>query len=258
MSLPRSGIRAAAFALAFMLPAAQADTLTIVADEWCPYNCEPGSDKPGFMIEIAQKVLGEAGHSIEYSNMPWSRAIEESRRGKFSAIVGAARDDAPDFIYPSEPLGISGSVFAVKKGASWKYAGIDSLASASVGVIQDYSYSEDFDAYSEANAKDSKKIQIATGESALSTNIRKLEAGRIDALLEDKAVLEYQLAQENKMGSFDYAGGLEEAEVFIAFSPANPASKEYARLLGEGVARLRASGELAEILARYGLKDWKR
>jgi polar amino acid transport system substrate-binding protein len=258
MSLPRSGIRAAAFALALVLPAAQADTITIVADEWCPYNCVPGSDKPGYMIEIAQKVLGEAGHTIEYSNLPWSRAIEESRRGKFSAIVGAARDDAPDFVYPGEALGISGSVFAVKKGAGWKYTGIDSLAAVSVGVIQDYSYSDEFDAYAEANAKDSKKIQVATGETALSTNIRKLEAGRIGALLEDRAVLDYQLAQENKAGSVDIAGGLEEAEIFIAFSPANPASKDYAKLLGEGVAKLRASGELGKILARYGLKDWKK
>jgi polar amino acid transport system substrate-binding protein len=259
MSLTRSAFRTAAVALALLLPAAHADaeTITLVADEWCPYNCEPGSDKPGFMIEIAQKVLGEAGHTVEYSNMPWSRAIEESRRGKFGGIVGAARDDAPDFVFPGAPLGISGSVFAVKKGDAWKYAGVDSLSGVSVGVIQDYSYAEDFDAYAEANAKDSKRIQVATGETALSTNIRKLEAGRIGALLEDKAVLEYQLSQEGKMGIFDYAGGLEEAEVFIAFSPAHAASKDYAKLLGEGVTKLRASGELAAILARYGLKVWQ-
>lgn len=253
-----SGIRCLTLLLAFGLPAVQAETITIVADEWCPYNCAPGSDKPGYMIEIAQKVLGEAGHTIEYSNMPWSRAIEESRRGRFTAIVGAARDDAPDFVYPDQPLGISGSVFAVKKGADWKYTGTDSLAAVSVGVIQDYSYSEEFDAYSATHAKDSKRIQVATGENALSTNIRKLDAGRIGALLEDKAVFEYQLAQEGKIGAFDFAGGLEEAEIFIAFSPAIPAAKDYAKLLGEGIANLRASGELAKILERYGLKDWKR
>lgn len=236
---------------------AQAATITIVADEWCPYNCEPGSDKPGFMIEIAQKTLGAAGHTIDYKNMPWSRAIDEARKGKFDAIVGAAKDDAPDFVYPSVSLGVSGSIFAVRKGETWKYAGIDSLAGHSIGVIQDYSYDDDFDKYVEANAKDSAKLQVAAGESALETNIKKLEAKRIDAMVEDKSVLNYALSQMGKAGAFDVAGALGDAEVYIAFSPAKKESAEYAKLLSEGLQKLRASGELKTILAKYGLEDWK-
>ncbi|GIX35982.1 MAG: amino acid ABC transporter substrate-binding protein [Lysobacteraceae bacterium] len=254
----RNALWATAVTLVTISFGARADTITIVADEWCPYNCSPDSDRPGYMIEIASKALGVAGHTIKYSTMPWSRAIEEARRGKYTAIVGAARNDAPDFVFPDEPLGISGSVFAVKKGSTWKYTGIDSLATVSIGVIQDYSYAEDLDAYIAKYAKDAKRVQAATGETALGTNIRKLEAGRIDALVEDRAVLEYELAEEGKLGQFDYAGTLKQSEVFIAFSPAHPAAKEYARLLAEGVRALRASGELDTILARYGLKDWKR
>lgn len=243
--------------LACCLPV-QAATITIAADQWCPYNCEPGSATPGFMIEIAQKVLGEAGHTIEYSNLPWSRAIDEARKGKYTAIVGAAKDDAEDFVFPGNALGISKTVFAIRKGDPWKYSGIASLAGVSVGTIQDYSYSEEFDAYVAANAKDSAKIQVATGEDALSTNIKKLEAKRIGAFVEDNAVLQYELKQAGKAGAFDVAGDLGDAELFIAFSPALPESKEYARLLGEGVAKLRASGELATILAKYGVSDWQK
>jgi len=241
--------------LAFPL---QAATITLVADVWCPYNCEPGSDKPGFMIEIAQKVFGEAGHTVDYRNMPWSRAIDESRKGRFDGIIGAAKDDAPDFIYPGNPLGVSTSVFAVRKGDPWKFTGIDSLAGVAVGTIQDYSYSEEFDAYVAENDKDSSKIQVATGEDALNINIRKLEAKRIGALVEDGYVLEYELGVQGKAGTFDIAGDLGASDLFIAFSPAKPESAGYAKLLGEGVAKLRASGELATILARYGVKDWKK
>ena len=28
--------------------------IVIAADQWCPINCVPGSDRPGFMIEIAR------------------------------------------------------------------------------------------------------------------------------------------------------------------------------------------------------------
>ena len=36
---------------------AQCETITIVADEFCPYNCEPDSVEPGFMIEAASEIL---------------------------------------------------------------------------------------------------------------------------------------------------------------------------------------------------------
>ena len=237
---------------------AQAATISIVADEWCPYNCEPGSDKPGFMIEIAQKVLGSAGHTVDYKNMPWSRAIDEARKGKFDAIVGAAKDDAPDFVFPNKPLGVSVSVFAIRKGESWKYTGVESLAGQSVGVIQDYTYEDEFDAYVAANSKDSSKVQVAAGETALSTNIKKLEAKRISALVEDESVLNYGLAQEGKSGAFSIAGDLGASEIYIAFSPAKKESADYAKLLSDGIDKLRASGELKAILAKYGLEDWKK
>jgi len=41
----------------FLISPAIADTITIRADVWCPYNCEPDSEKPGYMIEIVQKNI---------------------------------------------------------------------------------------------------------------------------------------------------------------------------------------------------------
>ncbi len=46
--------------------------------------------------------------------------------------------------------------------------------------------------------------------------------------------------------------------VFIAFSPANPRAKEYARILDEGMKKLRSSGRLEKILGKYGIKDWAK
>lgn len=250
----RFGALAALLALA---GGAQAATISIVADEWCPYNCTPGSDKPGYMIEIAQKVLGEAGHTIDYRNMPWSRAIEEARRGKFDAIVGAAQGDAPDFVFPSAKLGVSANVLMVKAGNPWRYTDMASLATVSLGTIRDYSYGDELDAYIGEHEKDPKRVQVASGDSALETNFKKLDAGRIDVLVEDRNVVEYHLAGSGQAASFGVAGDLGEDDLYIAFSPANPNAAEYARLIDEGVRKLRASGELAAILARYGLKDWQ-
>ena len=45
-----------------------AKTVVLVADEWCPYNCAPNSDKPGYVVEIAELVFAEAGHTVIYKN----------------------------------------------------------------------------------------------------------------------------------------------------------------------------------------------
>ncbi len=257
MNSTRKLAAAVALALLFSGASAQAASITLVADEWCPYNCTPGSAKPGYMIEIAQKVLGAAGHTIVYQNLPWSRAIAESRLGKYDGIVGAAVGDAEDFTFPSQTMGKASNVFWVNLGDSWKYTGVPSLDKISLGTIRDYSYSEEIDAYVAKYEKDAKRIQIASGDNALDINFKKLAVKRIGALIENGNVAEYHLADSKQVGKFQAAGETEADAVFIAFSPASPNGKQYAKLLSDGVAKMRASGELAAILKKYGLSDWQ-
>ena len=33
-----------------------ADTVTLRADEWYPYNGDPDAERPGYMIELAQTI----------------------------------------------------------------------------------------------------------------------------------------------------------------------------------------------------------
>jgi len=49
----------------------------------------------------------------------------------------------------------------------------------------------------------------------------------------------------------------DEDPLFIALSPNNPSSKATAAALGDGIDRLRKSGALKTILARYGVSDWE-
>jgi len=90
---------------------ALAETITIVADEWCPYNCEENSDLPGFLIEIARLVFSAHGHSVRYIVMPWKRAVYEVEQGRFNAIAGALKNDAPGFVFPETENGFSQNGF---------------------------------------------------------------------------------------------------------------------------------------------------
>ena len=117
-----------------------ADEITLGADIWPTFNGEPGSESPGYMIEVAQKVFKAKGHTVNYKEVPWTRAIVTCRKGGITGVVGAAVGDAEDFVFPTESLGMLENFAFVLKDSTWKYDGADSLAKVKIGLIQDYDY----------------------------------------------------------------------------------------------------------------------
>lgn len=236
-----------------------AETLSLRADVWCPYNCDPADATPGYMVEIAKAALESKGHKIDYQNLNWARAISEAREGKFSGLVGAAKSDAPDFIYPSVPLGIGRSCFYVKADSTWTYKGLDSLKGFAIGVIKDYSYDEfELDGYIKANAKDAKKVDIVSGDNGLDLNVKKLLAGRIGALVEEENVIRNFLFKKKLGDVLKQAGCVKEGELFVAFSPKQKDAAALAKLVGDKVEEMRKDGSLKTLLAKYGITDWKK
>lgn len=231
-----------------------ADTITIRADSWFPMNGEPGSATPGFMIELAQKAFSKAGHTVDYRLMPWERAVDEVRKGSFDCVVGAYKEDAPDFVFPTENWGMDATKFFKKAGNAWSYSGIASLDSEKIGIISGYAYDDAFDEY----AKGKSNVQSVKGDDALDKNIKKLMAGRISITVESPLVMNAKLKELGMQGQIVPAGDLGDAsEMFIACSPAKPGSKALVELVDSETKALRASGELSNIMAKYGLSDWK-
>ncbi|MGH1482399.1 MAG: substrate-binding periplasmic protein [Geminicoccales bacterium] len=236
----------------------QADVVTLRADEWCPYNCVPGSDRPGYMIEIAQEVFGRAGHQVDYQVLNWMRSIAEARNGRHTAIVGAINEEAPDFVYPSEAIGMLSDGFVVRKGTKFHYTGQDSFDGLTIGIIRGYDYHDLIDAYIKKHSSDRTRVQFTTGDDALEQNLKKLAAGRIDVVIDDQNVLNLAIQEFGLSHLLEIAGNDGAPEpAHIAFSPADDKAAEYAMLLADGIKDLRASGRLAEILGRYGLVDWR-
>lgn len=241
-------------------PVKAEETITLVADEWCPYNCAPNGEKKGFMVEIATQAFAKHGIKVSYKTLPWSRAINDVRNLKYTAIIGSSYDDAPDFIFPKLSQGKIRNAFFVEKDSKWKYTGKDSLKTISLGVIADYSYNEEIDAYIKENAKNPRLVQIVAGDKALNNNVLKLLEGRIHALLEDESVMNNYLSDFTEASSIRIAGYLPETRsdnIYIAFSPKEPKAKEYAEILATETKKMRKNGELKKILVRYGVLDWQ-
>ncbi len=243
----------------FSSSSVKADTIVIAADSWCPINCEPGSEKPGFMVEIAQAIFSKYGHRIIYKKIPWARTLLLVRNGDIDGAIGPYRNDAPDFIFPDEEQAMISFNMFVTQENDWTYDGMHSLDNILLGVIKDYSYLNTIDNYIETNKNNRRKIFFAFGEDPLKKNIQLLLFGRIDAIIETDLVFKHvatQMGVENKVKLAGIA--TEPDKAYIAFSPNLPESKEYAKILSEGMKELRKTGKLKDILLKYGLSDWKK
>ncbi|BAJ01920.1 substrate-binding periplasmic protein [Shewanella violacea] len=234
---------------------ANSATITIRSDVWFPMNAAPGATPAGYMIDFANEIFNAAGHQIEYKTMPWERAVKQVRDGKFDCVIGAYTDDAPDFIFPKESWGTDVSSFYVQAADSWRFKGDDSLKGKKIGIISGYSYGDKMDALIKANPASYK---AATGNDALEKNLKKLNAGRLDIVIESQAV---GAAKVSELGlSANIVSGGEDGNptpLYIACSPSKASSQEYIDIIDKGTKQLRESGKLKQILSVYGLNDWK-
>jgi polar amino acid transport system substrate-binding protein len=225
--------------------------LRLCADLWCPYNCAPDARDPGYAVEIVQRVFARFGYRIDYSLVAWTRCIEDARAGRFDGIIAAIPSDAPEFTFPHHPIGLSADGFAARANAGFSYRGVASLEGHVLGVTRDYAFSGEAGAYVRAHANDPSRIELVSGQGALAKNLAKLAAGHIDLVLDDANVLRNAIAEQGYAGKLVVVKGMVSDPVYIAFSPADADRTEWAAILDHGLDRLRASGVLAAILAKY-------
>jgi len=233
--------------------------ITLRADPSCPSNCDPDSDYPGYDVELAKVIFGAAGYEVDYRLLSWSRTLVEVRNNTIDGFVAGIKDDAPDFIFPEEPGGVLVNTFAARKGSNWKWTGPDSLKGKVFGYIPDYQYFPELKSYIEAHVNDPKLVQGVAMMNATELNLRKLAVGRIDLTCDDMSVLQYEINRLKLNDQLEVITPGVGAPVpnYIAFGPNNPRAHKLARLWDDGIRRLRKSGELKQILDRYGIKDWK-
>ncbi|WP_394561246.1 substrate-binding periplasmic protein [Aquipseudomonas alcaligenes] len=237
-----------------LAPQVRAETLVIAADLWCPINCAPDAPQPGIFVELARDIFAESGITVRYEIRNWARVLQQVRHGEINAAVGAGREDAPDFLFTATPVAMSRNCFYTQLDSQWRFTGVDSLASVRLGVINDYSYGEQLNAYVAAQRGNVDRVQVAAGGAALDLNLTKLDHGRIDALIENSWVIQAHLADLGRVGELREAGCREpDVPIYLAFSPGREDSARYAEIFERGLQRYRADGRLQTLLESYGV-----
>lgn len=247
--------RKLAIVLVSLLPygIAHADKIIIASDPWMPHTGHEEGDN-GYILDLAIAILEEAGHDVEYVVRPWSRAISDTREGKLNAIAACFQEEAEDFIFPDNAIGLSRSVFYANTSLNWEYTGPDSLEPLVLGVIQDYSYGEELDEYLAANQGDKYRVHVFFGDDPQIRMIEMLNRGRIDTMIVDQLVIENLIIRLNlRSDHIEIVTDMGADDLWLGFSPAVEESAEYAQIISDGIERYRNNGKMAKILGKYGL-----
>ena len=236
------------------------------ADDWCPYNCEPGSNKPGYVIELAKIIFEKKGYDVEYKVIPWEQAKANALHGKITGAIGMEKKEgdetekkedpsgAKKFQYPQNEITINTSSFFVLAENKWKFDPVNpdkSLAAlgGKVGAAEGYA----FDLHDKLTEKN-MLVEVG-GTSPLKDLMAMLLEGKIKALIDDKTVVTYKAYGMKCARKIQNAGIAEEPrKLYIGFCTD---CKEEAAVFSQGIDDLRASGKLKEVLATYYLTDWK-
>lgn len=238
---------------------AHAEQLMFTTGDWRPYIFEKNGTvsltKPGFSVEIVNSVFASLGYDIVYKTAPFLRQIHEVEMGNFIGLVGVYREEAPNLVFPQEPIGMTKNCFYTKAGQTWQYENIEDLSSSNIAVVGGYSYGE-IDNY--INANDKRVMKLTGSEVSMMKRLTQLvDHDRVTAFLQDVTVAEYFFKVEDLKGRYQKAGCLTAIKTMIGFSPNDPRTAVFVQEFDIEIAKLRSSGELKKILTKYEIADWK-
>ena len=134
---------------------------------------------------------------------------------------------------------------------------LDDLKDVILIVSATTDFSQDFEEYIQAGEKTGRVIMMY-GENLGKRGLALLSRGRGDVYLSGMVPLGHRIKNWGYSGQFNvtHAPYFPTAYVYPSFSKNNPKAQQYADMMTDGIRELRKTGELAKILAAYGLTDW--
>ncbi|WP_441351743.1 substrate-binding periplasmic protein [Vibrio sp. JPW-9-11-11] len=215
----------------------QANTVTLANGEWAPYMSK-SLKEGGFITQVVKEAFEAEGYQVEFAYLPWKRGFEEAKAGKFdgSLIWGRNSEREQSFHFTDPVITLSTALFQQKSNpVSWSDP--SDLGALKVGGVTGYAYGIE-----EYEKSGQVKIQrIASAEN----NYKKLSAGRLDVVLEDKDVGMELITQLNLTDVIEpHAKTLSDRDYFVIISKQSPRAQELVDAFNRGLAKLKAQGKL--------------
>lgn len=152
-------------------------TVTISSGEWPPFISE-NMKHHGLAARIISESFALKNITIKYGWFPWQRSYNNVRSGDWdaSAIWAVSEDRSKELLF-SDPVIHNVHVIFFKKDTFKNWNSLKELSGIVIGATNGYFYGEEFQ---QAEASGLITVERTSIES---NNFKKLEAGRIDAVI---------------------------------------------------------------------------
>ncbi|WP_269531574.1 ABC transporter substrate-binding protein [Chitinimonas sp. BJYL2] len=161
--------------LASLLPqAADSRVIRIATGELPPYATESRPDQ-GIALSIVRRAFELGGYKVEYTFLPWSRALAETKSGRWdgTAYWGHKPEHEQSFLLSDNVL-TEQWVFVYRKTIDLDWRTLADLRPYQIAMIKDYTYTPEIWAMAQSGElkTDSTPDDLAA--------LRKLVSGRVD------------------------------------------------------------------------------
>lgn len=233
-------------ALAAQVALAAPAPLHLVANYWEPYT---GQDLPqqGLASEVVATALRRAGYQVDITIMPWSRVLSTVYQHQADGVVAiwATSERRGKLLFSDSYL--SNQLFILHMpGQLGDAREFRQLSGARIGTGRDYEYSDEFLAQT--------NFQRVPVDRTIQ-NLLKLTVGRIDGVLEDKLIAQYQiqanLDAHGALGNIEFASApMMTLPLYLAINPQTPNAGQIVARFNAALAGMRKDGTLDAILTR--------
>lgn len=221
---------------------AAGDEYPVIIDQYAPYYYWEDGQPKGVLVEPLTHALREIGVEPKYLQSSWKRSLLEVKEGGVLGLCAAMKlaDRKLYGVYPSEPL-LDMSIWVATRSTDIRsISSLDDLAGLMIGVVEGYSYGDDFD------GMDSLSKHAFLDEELL---VKNLLGGRVDAVVGNRRVMETSAARLGSPEGLSFRLLLERRPLFFLFSRRYTNEAEImARKLSEVLRKMKSDGPYSTVL----------
>ena len=236
------------FAFGALPLTANAQAITVVADEWPPFSGAKLHNK-GISLDVITAVLKRAGYDVTTEVLPWARIMDGAKQGEFDIVGSLFYDpEIEQFMTYGDAYFETDVRFVQRKGGDYRYTDLDSLRSQSIVVGDGFLYADDFDRADYLN-----KIVVTTALQG----VRMVAYDRADLTLDSAEVIEHAINTEapELAERIEFVSNpLATREIRMAVRNNLPGKDKLVADFNQTLKEMRADGSLDTLLAKHRAK----
>jgi polar amino acid transport system substrate-binding protein len=224
------------------IPTLQANETWIIASEttFYPYNYWHKGKRTGMDAEIVEAILKDLNVIPQHFTASWPQVVAAVQEGQCDMAYQFSGERDLSSLILVGPFRISKTMFIAKAGQNFEIASIKDLENYTVGTVEGYIYSKEFDHNPNIRKKSSSTMTIG---------LRRLIIGRVDLMIGDLYNLKATANLDGKLQDIQILPWvLNHSERYFAF-PLN--RRENAEKFRASFEKLKQNGTISKIIKKW-------